>query len=303
MVDDQGLYGLLGLDAETSPDRLRYAYEQQVADAARRGDTRRALALSAAFDALDPAIRSKVYAGRGYGQQAAAIDPRPRQLSLGGPREHRSRRQLDPYGQPSRIGRPARIAIVLICVAAFGLYAVHAVQQLSRNNGRLPAATFPQQPAGYQDGRLGPADIAQDLDRANGREDVTCDPVGSATSTELNCQSTDGQTWAVTITAPHRYVAKVVTPSIYRQSADSDLRKVVASVQQCSQRTGTLPPSAPQQSVHASLNCNGGTMTIYLAPGNLVRYQRSTSRQFTVEVTASNGESARYDSATGEFSP
>jgi hypothetical protein len=52
---------MLGLPPGTAVDRLRYAYEQHMADAVRSHDHARALSLSRAFDALGATDRSAIY--------------------------------------------------------------------------------------------------------------------------------------------------------------------------------------------------------------------------------------------------
>ena len=79
------LFRLLSLAPDVHPDLLRYTYEQHIADAARTQNLARARTLSSAFDALDPAMRAKLYPGRGLGQRDAppfpqTTAPRARQL-------------------------------------------------------------------------------------------------------------------------------------------------------------------------------------------------------------------------------
>jgi hypothetical protein len=103
------LYALLGLSSDVGTDRLRHTYEQHVSAAVRSHDHRRAVTLSAAFDALPPERRHQLYP-RLTTRAALATAP-------GSRRTARRRR-----GRPNTTGtqRSAQISVrrVLACLVA-----------------------------------------------------------------------------------------------------------------------------------------------------------------------------------------
>src|SRR5438067_2405460 len=75
------MYVMLDLASDISADRLRYVYEQHVADAARSQDHRRLLRLSQAFDALPRSVRHAMYPKASTGPASSSgglvAPPRP----------------------------------------------------------------------------------------------------------------------------------------------------------------------------------------------------------------------------------
>lgn len=98
----RSLYEMIGVGPDAAPADVRYAYEQAMRLATRGGDHRRAVELSAAFDALDPRSRRSIFPaarsgpGSALGEHAAGIHPGDYDLASA------------PAGQPSRFRRHSR---------------------------------------------------------------------------------------------------------------------------------------------------------------------------------------------------
>jgi hypothetical protein len=309
------MYVLLELDAGVSADRLRYVYEQHVADAARSQDHRRLLHLSRAFDGLPASVRAAMYpkvstaragatgwrderylsapvantaftasrAGRRR-QRPSVLAPAPN------PCPNRGRRRMS-----SGRGIAASLTIALL---VGGLQFARAKQLFGSHDaaGALPAAG-PQLPV------VDAQAVANHLDRSNGRDDITCQ-AANAYAQALTCQASDGMTWAVSVVAPpDQYTATVTRGSTFEQSARFDAWNGIDGVQTCRKQSGVLPASVSDQVGQAHLACAGGVMTMYLSPGNRLDYRRLDTRRFMVTVTASDGETVTYRSFTNRFSP
>jgi hypothetical protein len=106
---------------------LRYTYEQHMADAARTQDLARARRLSSAFDALDPAMRAKLYPGRGLGQRDA---PRFPQTPAPSPAQPRCRIIAPPVGHRTGMRWPFKILAGIITILAVAAAVGTVLQQV-----------------------------------------------------------------------------------------------------------------------------------------------------------------------------
>ena len=121
------LFQLLSLAPDVHPDLLRYTYEQHMADAARTQNLARARTLSSAFDALDPAMRAKLYPGRGLGQRDA---PRVLQAPAPGLVQPGRRLIVAPHvGHWSAMRWPIKILAGALAVLAVAATVVAVLQQ------------------------------------------------------------------------------------------------------------------------------------------------------------------------------
>ena len=306
------MYDLLRLSPEVASDRLRYVYEEHVADAARRQDHRRLLELSTAFDALPQPVRQAMYpkvwsASTGRDRLPLSLPVADRPLAaqpLRPPRRRRARQPAQPAG-PADCGlrQPvSRRAVVGALVITFLLGAIQFLHATHLLHDHATAARLvaPVRPAQTVDVRA----IADELNRADSRDDIACQQASSATPTQLICQASGGEAWAVNVYAPPTgYTATIIRRSTYEQSAYFDAWAAVGAVKQCRQVGGALPPSALNQVGQARIVCGGGVMTQYLRPGNQLDYQRINPAMYKISVTASDGEIVTFDSATNKFTP
>jgi hypothetical protein len=93
------------------------------------------------------------------------------------------------------------------------------------------------------------------------------------------------------------------TPSRYVQSAEQDARQAVATITQCrALARGALPPAMAPAVGQARFRCGQSTLTFSLQSGNVVDYQRINRGTYRLTITAADGETVRYDSATGRYS-
>jgi hypothetical protein len=139
-----------------------------------------------------------------------------------------------------------------------------------------------------------PVTVADDLNRSNHRDDITCARTPAAGV--IGCRASDGAQWTVTVDAYGHYSTVESRPSVYLQSAQWDLQQTEQMVDYCRSRTGRLPATAESQTGQARLPCGAGTVTWYLHPGNRVDYLRLSRNAYAITVTASNGEVASYSS-------
>jgi hypothetical protein len=148
------------------------------------------------------------------------------------------------------------------------------------------------------------AAVSVQLDRANGRDDISCSATEPFQPTHLTCRSSDGAGWTLVVTPPSGYTITATTPSVYAQSARFDTQIAINGVRQCRAMSGgILPPTSTGQVGQAQLACGAGISTLYLRPGDRLDYQRVTRSHYTITVTAANGEVATYDAATGKITP
>lgn len=119
------LHRLLGLPANVDAERLRYTYEQHVADAASRMNMARAKELSAAFDMLDSVTKSRMYAGRGLGQRSAPVGPSYARAPIGAAQQMQARN--------TRSSRPHR-GQALAWILGLGFLVVMAIITTERRN-------------------------------------------------------------------------------------------------------------------------------------------------------------------------
>ena len=97
---------------------------------------------------------------------------------------------------------------------------------------------------------------------------------------------------------PDRYPATVTRPSAYEQSARFDVSNALRGVRMCLRQDRALPPTVLNQIGSARITCSNGTGGFCLQPGNRLDYRRIDRTHFTVTVTASDGETVAYRSAT-----
>ena len=252
-----------------------------------------------AFDRLPRQLRSALYPTSALSVSARTVQPstgRPRQI------------EAAPIKQPpagkwqQRVPGKSAIMSVALSLVLGGAFFLYEVNRYSPTQGSSTALTLRWPGSDSASSGVDPLAIAHDLDRYNGRDDVTCHTTASAPA-QLSCQAADGLTWAVTVTAPpDQFTARIVAPSVYQQTANHDIRLVVSGIEQCRKMTGELPQSATIQSVHGEIPCGNGIMTIYLQSGDTMEYQR-IGAAYTVYVTASDGEMAQYDSKTRRYVP
>jgi hypothetical protein len=298
------LYEITGVPRDAGAARLRYVYEQQVDDAARRQDHHRLLELSRALDGLPAPTRLAMYpraGGAGGGGSSTQLSTPARATSR--PRR-RGRSDLPrPQGARRRgiSGRQLVGFLALIGLLA-GFHFVTSAQR-STSSPLQSQLTF-QEPVPVPVPEVDVSAVQLDLERVNGRADITCSPPGPTTATELTCQASDGTSWAVSVYAPpDRYTVKLTRYSVYHDSASLDVMTARSVVQQCRRMYGELPVSVFNQLGQAQTTCGRGTTAWPLQPGDRLDYQRLTARTFTITVTAVNGETVSYSSKTGKTSP
>jgi hypothetical protein len=129
------LHRLLGVPVDVDVDRLRKAYEEQMAAAARSHDHTRALQLSSALDSAPPAVRSAMYPR--MTTRVGPIGPEPvatRTRTL-----TRTRLPTRALGRPSRPGRgmlrPLLITVIVVAT-------VVGVAWLDRDRSGTPPQRF-----------------------------------------------------------------------------------------------------------------------------------------------------------------
>jgi hypothetical protein len=128
------LYAMLGLSRDASTSRLRWAYEQAMADATRCGDRKRALALSRAYDGLASNTRRGVYAPvLDAGGPPQPPDPPSRVRStFGEPARRGSERRRSKSRRKAILVRVVVYLVgIPVAVAAGAGYYVHNQQLLS----------------------------------------------------------------------------------------------------------------------------------------------------------------------------
>jgi hypothetical protein len=152
----QELTRLLGLPDDAGAELLRRTYEQQMAQATRAHDHRRALELSAAFDALPQARRHAVYphldtrfptALANAGRSRSRLRPGRRPAPAPSPWDDPPRRP----GRSATAGRTTRgrhlarrvfvLVVVVVAVAAFVYWRLHRPDGYGSAAGRPAAPT------------------------------------------------------------------------------------------------------------------------------------------------------------------
>ncbi len=234
------MYVLLELPTNVSADRLRYVYEQHVADAARSQDHRRLLQLSRAFDGLPPSVREAMYPKMSTARSGSTGWPDERYASMPIAKRRISTGTCPrPGRRPMSSGR-AIVAALTIALLVGGLQVARVEHLFGRRNSAGAA----------------PAPL------------------------------------------PDRYPATVTRPSAYEQSARFDVSNALRGVRMCLRQDRALPPTVLNQIGLARITCSNGTGRFYLQPGNRLDYRRIDRTHFTVTVTASDGETVAYRSAT-----
>jgi hypothetical protein len=189
-VQQPSLHDLIGISTGCTPATLRHAYEQAVRTATRAGDHRRAMALSAAFDALPLQLRNEVFPGR------AQVACRP--VPLNSVRQGSAERGAAVYstarhGGRSRLGgRVLAVATALAVVALVGLY---VKQTAFPSTPHLRDQSVPQNVGDDQQQQGTAASTLQVPDDApvgtDGRVTVICSP--TATQLGFTLQAVPGQ--------------------------------------------------------------------------------------------------------------
>jgi hypothetical protein len=302
------LYRITGLASDVSPERLRYVYEAHVADAARARDHRRLLELSRAFDALPRPIRNSMYPTMSTASPGSRL-PSAGSLPASGPRHQnrmgasRKRKSVATTRCRQPVTRQAAAAGPTLAVLLGLFQFAHATHLFGGSSATTPpAALMPVQPESVA---VDSAAIAVELDRANGRDDISCSPTDLSRPAQLSCHSSDGAGWSLTVVRPPaEYTVTATTPSVYAQSARFDVQLAINAVQQCRHLSGgTLPPTTTGQVGQAHMACGGGISTLYLRPGDQLDYRRINRSHYRLTVTAANGEVITYTSATGKITP
>jgi hypothetical protein len=291
------LYGLLGISRHVSPEELRFAYEQAMGAATRSGDLVRARTLLGAYEAWSKERREGLF-GRNFGGSAPqAESPASQRRAPRGARTRSSR--------PRKWGMslPIRVLFLAIVVPAAGLALVGML--IDRPLGANSRSAWPQGSGEVAADPLRPVtapEAALYVERLNGLDDVTCTLIAAGGLTaRFTCQASDGQTWDVHGTSPDNLTAVVTAPSVYVQSARLDAHAAVAAVDNCRRLSGALPDTTGPQTVHATLRCGRGLVTIYLRPQDSLEFTRTGRRGYRLTVVAGNGQTISYDSKTRKY--
>jgi hypothetical protein len=198
---------------------------------------------------------------------------------------------------------PIRVLFFAIVVPAVGLALVGML--IDRPLGANSGSAWSQGSGQVAADPLSPVtatDAALYVERVNGRDDVTCTLIGAAGLTvHFSCQASDGQTWDVRGTSPDNLAAVVTAPSVFAQSARLDAYAAVGAVDNCRRSTGALPETTEAQTVHATLRCGRGVVTIYLRPQDSLEFTRTGERSYRLTVVAGNGQTISYDSKTRRY--
>ncbi len=308
-TDRPNMYVLLDLPIDVTADRLRYVYEQHVADAARVPDHRRLLRLSRAFDGLPHSVRAQMYPKMASASASTSTSWRDERRPLYGTGPGTATvGDRDSVRQPSgrrNVTRPLSwrgVTAILLAVSAVGFVKFAHDTHLFGTRAGVSTA---QAEAVPRDPRVDAQAIANDLNRQDSRDDISCFPDDPSTQSVLTCRASDGTTWAVAVNAPPSgYTARLIQRSTFHQSAYVDAWSTVQSVRRCKHMTsGRLPASVQDEVGQVRMTCAEVVLTQYLHPGNQVDYTRLSPTRFRVEVTASNGETVTYDSRTGAYDP
>jgi hypothetical protein len=291
------LYGLLGINRHVSPEELRFAYEQAMGAATRSGDLVRARTLLGAYEAWAQERREGLF-GRTFGGSA------PQAVLAGSQR--RARRAARTRSSRQRkwgMSLPIRVLFLAIVVPGAGLALVGML--IDRPLGVNSGSAWPQGSGEVAADPLPPVtapDAALYVERVNGRDDVTCTLIGAdGLTARFTCQASDGQTWDVHGTPPDNLTAVVTAPSVYVQSARLDAYAAVGAVEDCRRFSGALPDTTGPQTVHATLRCGRGVVTIYLRPEDSLEFIRTGRSGYRVTVVAGNGQTISYDSKTRSY--
>jgi hypothetical protein len=292
------LYSLLGIGRHVSAEELRYAYEQAMSAATRSGNLSQAGTLLAAYEALATPRRQKVF-GRTFDGSPSATTPLPAPRPADGPPRRRPPR-------PKKWGMSLPIRVLAFGVIVPLTIFAMVQAQLHPSHVANYASAGPQAPPGEVATipllSVQPADAALYVERRNGRADVTCTFSGATGGlAQFACQASDGQSWAVSGTSPANLSAVVTSPSVFLQSARFDAQATANALTDCLKVSDDLPESSGPQTVHATLTCGGGVLTMYLRPGDSLDYIRTGTDTYRLTVVASDGETVNYDSKTNQY--
>jgi hypothetical protein len=287
------LHRLLGLPDDTDPDDLRAVYERHMSDAVRSSNHSRALALSAAFDALPDSHRGQMY--RRLTTTASSSAAHWPTTPAGPLRQRVARSRTAGRRSPRPMRSLGRFLFILLGIAG----AVFLIAHFQQQPGTIPHGRQFQPPDETVDTTL----IANQLDTRFARNDIACPGGRVEPGSTVICRSTDGATWTVLVDGPPAGFELVnSTPSRDLRAAQQDARQAVATVTRCrALARGGLPPTIAPAITRATFTCGSSTHSVSLHTGSVLDYQRIDSRTYRLTITAANGETVRYSSATGRY--